>query len=348
MRIAIDSSPLISGYRSRGTGFYSKHLIDSLKKYHPENEYLLFDNNKIPSNSDLVHYPYFEPFFITLPLKKKIKTIITIHDLTTLKFPDLFPVGIKGKLKLKIQSHIARSADAIITDSGSSKKDIETILNIKSSKIFAIPLAAGDEFEKKDIASQKKEKILSKYKIPEKFALYVGDATGNKNLRRMVDAIVEVGIPIVIIGKVFEKKAEIHPWNKDLIFVQEKAKENKNIHILGFVPSEDLVDLYNLASVFVFPSLYEGFGLPVLEAASCGVPIVTTKAGSIPEVIGDAAYFVKPLETESIASGVREVLENQTLQEGLSKEGLKQSRKFSWERTADLTVKVYEEVFKKT
>lgn len=348
MRIAIDSSPLVSGHRVRGTGFYSKHLIDSLKKYHPKNDYLLFDNKSIPRSADLVHYPYFDPFFISLPLKNKIKTIITIHDLTPLIFPELFPVGIRGKLKLKIQSFAAKSADAIITDSESSKNDIEEKFKIKPSKIYSVPLAAGEEFIKKSLPKSLKDGLINKYKIPEKFALYVGDATANKNLRRLIEAISFINIPLVVVGKVFGNETESHPWNNDLIFVQEQAKKSENIHVVGFVSKEDLVDLYNLASVFVFPSLYEGFGLPLLEAAICGAPVITTKAGSIPEVIGKAAYFVDPMSTESIARGIKYVFDNKNIQDRFSKEGIMQSKKFSWRKTADLTVKVYEEVFNKT
>jgi glycosyltransferase involved in cell wall biosynthesis len=348
MRVAIDQSPLLTGHKVRGTGFYTQYLIFALKKYHPENDYVLFDLKNVPSGVDIIHYPYFDPFFVSLPIKKRIKTVVTIHDLTPLVLPDLFPAGIRGKIKFSIQRLLSKRIDAVITDSESSKKDIEKILKIKSSKVFLIPLAAGEEFKKKYLTKHEIAKMVKKYKIPKKFLLYVGDATPNKNLKRLVEAIEPLNIPLFIVGKVFENPTKKHPWNKDLIFVQKKASENKNIHLLGFVPAEELVNIYNLADLFVFPSLYEGFGLPILEAAACGIPIVTTRSGSIPEVIGETAVFVDPLDVDSISEGVKKVVKDKALYERLSKEGIERAKKFSWKKTADQTVQVYEEIFNKT
>lgn len=352
MRIAIDHSPISEGsktlHKIRGTGFYTKHLIAALVKYHPENEYIfLTPGEKIEKKVDIYHYPYFEPFFLSLPIRKPGKTVVTIHDVTPLVFPQDFPVGIKGRLKLGIQKILIKRVDSIITDSQSSKNDIEKILHIPSSKVFSIPLACSDTYKQINISKAKKEEILKKYNIPENFILYVGDATPNKNLKRLVDACSELGIPLVMVGGALVKKVESHPWNKDLIYVQNKASEDKNIFLLGFVSDEDLALLYNMAAVFVFLSFYEGFGLPILEAASCGAPIVASHAGSIPEVIGEAALFVDPFDLISIKREIKQVFVNSSLQKELSKKALKQAKKFSWKETADRTVKIYEKIHSK-
>ncbi len=352
MIIGIDNSPLVSthklAHKIRGTGFYTKNLIESLKKYHPENEYILFvQGDKLPSSIELLHYPYFDPFFLSLPLLKKVKSVVTIHDLTPLVFPKLFPVGIKGSIKYKIQKTLVKNYEAIITDSNSSKKDIEKNMHISPQDIFSVYLAAGEHFKKINISEKRRKELYSKYTLPETFVLYVGDATPNKNLARLVDSAILANVPLLLVGGALENSnVKIHPWTKDLLYVQKIAKENKNIRILGFVPDDDLVALYNLASVFVFPSLYEGFGLPVLEAASCGCPVITSKSGSLPEVMGDAAYYVNPENTAEIAQAIRVFVTDGKMRTDYSKKAISQSGKFSWKATADATIKVYEKVLK--
>lgn len=354
MIIGIDNSPLVSthklAHKIRGTGFYTKNLIEALEKFHPENEYTFFvQGEKVKKKIDLIHYPYFEPFFLSLPFRKKIKSIVTIHDLTPLVFPEMFPVGIKGNMKYFLQKKLAQKCDAIITDSESSKRDIQKIMGIPSEKIFSVPLAAASHFKKLSISDSDKKEIINKYRLPEKFALYVGDATPNKNLKNIIDACLLSHVPLVLAGGALGKADIVsHPWNKDLLYVQELAKKNSEINILGFVSDGDLVKLYNMASVFVFPSLYEGFGLPILEAAACGCPIVTSKKGSIPEVAGDAGYYVDPHSVKEIAESISLFLDNKDLRSEYSKRGIKQAEKFSWEKTADSTVKVYEKIFNKT
>jgi len=150
-----------------------------------------------------------------------------------------------------------------------------------------------------------------------------------------------------MVGKALTNKDfdRSNPWNKDLVFAQERAEKNDNIHLLGFVSQEDLVGLYNLATVFVLPSLYEGFGLPILEAMQSGCPVVTTKAGSLKEVAADAVYFVDPKDIDSIAKGIQEVFDNKKLQDQLREKGLTQAKKFSWEKTARETIAIYKKVY---
>lgn len=347
MKIAIDISPLKTGnylqHRVRGTGFYLEHLKSSLLKYFPDNIYEFFvRGQKLTMNPDIFHIPYFEPFFPTLPLRKISKTVVTVHDLTPFVFPKEFPAGIKGKLYWKFQKLFLKHADAIVTDSECSKNDILKFIGISEEKVHVVLLAAGEEFKKISLS----QSILKKYNIPPKFALYVGDATWNKNLPRLVRAAKAAEIPLVMVGKalVDNELDESNPWNKDLDYVRLFAKNNPFIHRLGFVPTEDLVALYNTAAFFVMPSLYEGFGLPLLEAMSCGCPVVTSKEGSIPEVAGDAALYADAYNEHSIAEKMKIVFSDKKKRIELSKIGIQQSKKFLWEKTATNTMEVYKQI----
>ena len=346
MKIAIDISPLHTGHKIRGAGFYLENLKKALVKYYAQNEYKFFTRGeKLSENVDLVHFPYFEPFFLALPIYKKYLTVVTVHDLTPIVFKKHFPRGIRGEIKWQMQRYALKRANAIITDSNCSKKDIVKHVGVPAERISVVYLAAGEEFKILEIGNWKL-KIKKKYGLPDRFLLYVGDVTWNKNLPRLVEAAKSINVPLVMVGKalVSEDFDRNNPWNKDLVKIQELAKDDKNIIRLGFVPTEDLVVIYNLATVFVMPSLYEGFGLPILEAMSCGCPVVTTKQGSLEEVAGDAAYYVDGYSRESIVKGIKEVFENPILQKKLLQEGLKRINEFSWKKTAEETLEVYRKV----
>jgi glycosyltransferase involved in cell wall biosynthesis len=350
MKIAIDVSPLQTGHKIRGVGFYLEHLKNSLVKYFPANEYIFFERGQdISKDVDLIHFPYFEPFFLALPIYQRFKTVVTVHDLTPIVFPDAFPAGIKGKIKWQMQRVALKKADAILTDSKSSKKDIQKLAGAKENKINVVYLAAGEQFK----VIQNSELIINnlkkKYNLPDKFVLYVGDVTWNKNLPRLMDAVKLLKIPFVMVGKslVNEDYDKNNPWNADLNRVQELVKDDSNIIRLGFVSTEDLISIYNLATVFVMPSLYEGFGLPILEAMSCGCPVVTSREGSLPEVAKDSAYFVDAYNVNSIKEGIRKVFYDESLQNELSKKGLENAKNFSWRKTAEQTLRVYQEVISK-
>jgi len=354
MNIVLDITPLKNSksiaHRVRGTGFYIKNLKSSLLQYFPDNKYIFFTRGeKLPKNIDLVHYPYFEPFFLTLPIFNKYKTVVTVHDLTPLVFPKEFPSGLKGKVKWEVQKQALKNADGIITDSVSSKKDIVKITGISEDKISVVYLAAGEEFQRIHNSELRIKNVRKKYGLPGKFVLYVGDVTWNKNLPRLVEAIKKINLTLVMVGSALVQKKfdRLNPWNQDLLEVQKLAEGDKRIIRLGFIPQEDLVLLYNTATVFAMPSLYEGFGLPILEAMRCGCPVATTKEGSLKEVGGDGAYYVNGYDVNSIASGINKVFSDQKLQEGLSLRGLKQAKKFSWKKTAEETVRVYERILVK-
>ena len=347
MKVALDISPIQGTaslqHRVRGTGFYTKNLKDALLTYDKKNSYVFFSRGQAIPQADIVHYPYFEPFFLTLPIFHSQKTVVTVHDLTPLVFPNNFPSGIKGIIKWNLQKLALQKVDAIIADSESSKKDIVKFTNIPAEKIHVVYLAAGNEFKKITFSESKKKELLKKYNLPEKFCLYVGDITWNKNLPRIVSAATEAKIPLVLVGKALtvSEYDKTNPWNSDRNKVFELIKNNPYIYRTGFVSDDDLVMLYNSAVVAVMPSLYEGFGLPIIEAMSCGCPVITSKEGSLPEVAGDAALYVDAYNTSSIANGMKTFFSELETQKKYAKMGLAQSQKFSWEKVAKETSDIY-------
>lgn len=353
MNIAIDISPLDDSgkgklHRVRGTGFYIQNLKEALLSGYPSHSYSFFTkNDQIPSTANVVHYPYFEPFFLTLPTRSIFKTVVTVHDLTPMVFPKAFPSGIKGKIKWYIQKCRLSAADAVITDSQASKKDIVKFTSIPEERIHVVYLAPHSLYRKVS-PEDTFDEVRKKYDLPEKFALYVGDVTPNKNLPRLVEAVNKANIPLVMVGNALVKKDydRLNSLNKDLIKIQEMISSTSSIYCLGFVPTEELVFIYNMAAVFVMPSLYEGFGLPLLEAMACGCPVITSDTGSIKEVVSEAAYFVDPHKTESIAEGIAEVFENKELQKELISKGETNMKRFSWKKTAGETLEVYKSVLK--
>lgn len=369
MKIAIDVSPLKTEHKYRGIGAYTERLVDALYSIKvPDFSLQLISakggsaaggkEGKIPQDADLAHYPFFDLFFLTLPLKKRKPIIVTIHDVTPLVFPDRFPKGIRGWLKLQIQRLSLRGVSAVITDSKNSKEDIGRHLGVSKEKIFVVPLAPGNEF--KLIKSTKiLNSIKVKYDLPERFVLYVGDVNWNKNVEGLIRAFKQIHtsevsprqkrgpstsevVRLVLVGKAFEDK-DLKETKLILQLIKELSLIDQT-KILGYVPTEDLVAIYNLATVCCQPSFYEGFGLPVLEAMVCGCPVVAANTASLPEVCGKAAVMVNPNKIGEISEGLMRVIRDDGLKRKLIQKGLKQAKKFSWEKAAKQTIDVYQRV----
>jgi len=347
MKIAIDTSPLSNLSQTRGIGVYTSSLINELRLI-PTIEIEEIKKDTFSCKADIVHYPFFDFFFLTLPLIKKGKTVVTIHDCTPLVFPDHYPPGIKGRIKFLIQKMSLRGTDAIITDSQNSKNDIKKYLLTPTDKIFVIPLAATE-----GIASVRNEKVLKeirkKYLLPEEFVLYVGDVNYNKNLPNLVRACRLSRISLVLAGKKTDDKRleAANTEEEPLVELNKLINEGTDVIRLGFVDKKDLAVLYSLATVYCQPSLYEGFGLQILEAMKCGCPVVTSNVSSLPEIAQDAAVLVNPEEVEKISEGIIRCWKDKKFRTEIIKKGFRQAEKFSWSKTALQTVKVYEKVFEK-
>jgi glycosyltransferase involved in cell wall biosynthesis len=338
IKIAIDISPLNDGNALRGVGFYTKHLVDALQhevKVNPDYQNFQIDlivNSKLKiENYDLVHYPYFDPFKLTLP-PKKIPTIITIHDIIERQFKKHYPVGLKGEIKWLIQRFLAQQANHIITVSHYSKHLISEYLNYPVDRIFVTYEAADSIF-------RPIKKPINKYNLPQKFVLYVGDINWNKNVPSLVKACLQLKYPLVIVGSSAVKEVPIHPWTQDIHWLQ--SIKSPLISCLGFVKDEDLPHIYNLATIYCQPSFAEGFGLPVVEAMSCGTPVIYSHETSLPEVMDFNGHFFDPYSKNGLNRALQEVWTDSGLQQEYRTKGLARSKTFSWQQTAIQTLYLY-------
>lgn len=346
MVVGIDTRPLTNDSASRGIGMYTKFLVEHLRNIE-QLEVVEISKGNLPEKVDLVHYPWFDLYYPTLPLSCPRPRVVTVHDLTPLVLQDLYPAGLKGKLMLMRQKWALKHVAGILTDSVASKKDIIKIFAIDAERVHAVHLAPQGGFPDR-IGNEAFARVRKTYDLPKEFVLYVGDVNRNKNLPELLAACRLVGLTLVVVGKqaVSEKYDRTHPENADLVILQHEAKVSGDVRLLGFVSSEDLAVLFKLASVYCQPSLYEGFGLPVLEAMSCGCPVVVTRRGSLPEIAGEAAVYAEP-ESKSLAKAIQFVTNlPDSGRARLIKEGYLQVKKFSWMQTARQTLEVYEQVLR--
>lgn len=349
MKVGINILPLETAHKLRGIGFYTKNLLEVLQK-DQEIEVVKFRHQNELKDVDLIHYPWFDLFFHTLPIKKNFPTIVTIHDVIPLIFKQYYPVGIKGRFNYLLQ-RIALLNCPIITDSQTSKFDIIRYLKIDSSKITAVPLAADQRY--RVLSDKELIHFKRKYHLPDQYMLYVGDANWTKNLTFLIKGfrkLLEFGrlkdLKLILVGGVFLKNVENinHPEIESLKQVNRMIKQyhlEQAVIRPGHLEDEELIAFYNLATCYVQPSLYEGFGIPLLQSFACGTPVISSNRGSLKEVGGDAAVFFDPTNLDQFVKIVREILEDKSLQLKLSKLGLKQAALFSWARFKEETKSVY-------
>ena len=332
-------SPPDKGNNFRGVGSYTRGMVDILKG----NDKVILEELDLGEENesfDIVHFPYYDPFFLTLPKNRKTVTFVTVHDLIPLSFPQEFPAGLRGKLKWLIQKNSIRNKDLIITDSIASKKDIHKYLG-GSVPVEVVYPGVSSSFRILK-SSEQLRMVKKKYKLPRKFVLYVGDINYNKNISGIIKSysIIQkkVGIDLVLIGKAFKGKSLELTSIEGLI---RKEGLKGKIHKLGYVEESDLVAIYNIASVYLQPSIAEGFGLPVLEAMSCGCPVVTSSISSLSEIAGDSALTGNPKDVYEIASLVEKLLRDNKLRNKMVQKGLKRVRQFSWKNFSLKMVRLY-------
>ncbi len=360
--IAIDSGPLSSGHSVRGIGVYARELLRALK----------IDGVDVRSEDlskyDVVHFTSFKPFEISLPFykPKHTKFVITIYDLIPLIYPKHYPSGIKGGIRFLINKLlIKKNVDAIITISETSKKDICRFLDVKPEKVHVIYLAPRQTF----VGGLKTglKVVKDKYKLPDKFVLYVGDINYNKNIPTLIKACKVADVNLVIAGKqaldleaggmdLRSLKGPMdyvrflfglpHPELEHYQLLLNDFKDNPKVFRLGFVPDEDLAVIYKLSTVYCQPSLYEGFGLPLVEAFASGSPVVASKTQALVEIGEGGAIFADPNDVNDFAEKIRSVYDDEILRNQLVNTGLAISKKFSWRETAAQTLNVYKRVIK--
>ena len=281
---------------------------------------------------DIVHNPSQVPTYFPL----KAKYVITVNDLTPFITPQESKTGRSSVFRMLFPKTL-RSADKIICISHNTKDDLIKKFNISSEKISVIHLAVNDNFRKMD--SLNAQKILHNYGIRTPYILYVGTLEARKNIPSLIKAfnkLKDLRIPhqLVIGGKMGWKYKEIFDLTNQLNLTNK-------ITFTGYVKEEDLPILYNAADLFVYPSLYEGFGLPPLEAMACGCPVITSNTSSLPEVVGDAGIMINPTDVNKLADSIYEVLMDKGLQADLTRKGLDRAKLFSWKKCAEETQKIY-------
>lgn len=300
---------------------------------------ILWEQFKLPKllrqmGIDILHSPGF-----IAPLRMTAKSVVTIHDMTFFSHPQ-YHTKFKRFYFKKMIPLTAKKAAVIIADSENTKKDICKYLDADKQKIAVIHLGVGKDFKKID-AGKAKKFISRKYGIKNKFILFVGMIEPRKNLQRLVDAFLQLKeheLKLVIVGK--------KGWQMDEFFKMIKElKLEDSIIFPGYVPDDDLVKFYNAAEVFVYPSMYEGFGIPVLEALACGCPVITSNTSSMPEITGPAAVLINPADTQDIKKAMQKLLKNEQLRKTLSEQGIEQAKKFSWQKTAQKTLEAYEKTY---
>jgi glycosyltransferase involved in cell wall biosynthesis len=373
MRIAIDYRSALS--QRVGVGRYTHNLVESLSSIDRENDYLLFsfllkgyksntsdftppgpnfksvsapiptrmtrfwaNRLSVPIESvigecDIVHFPEPYPF-----RSRKGKIVVTVHDVSFALMPEAFTRDVVSLFK-KQMDVVARRADEIIAVSEQTKSDLVQLYGLDDSKIHVVLHGVGKSFRPiKEL--EELQDIRTEYGLPEKFVLHVGTLEPRKNHRRTLEAYRLMRekhsgqYHLVICGK--------KGWLYDEVLRMSESPSLKgNVLFTGYVRDEDLPGIYNLAAAVIYPSLYEGFGLPIAEAMACGRPVLTSDRGAMAEVAHGAALLVDPEDVDGMADGLYRLLEDETLRRDLVEAGLKRASGLTWEETARKTLQVY-------
>jgi glycosyltransferase involved in cell wall biosynthesis len=353
MRIAFDVSALTTPHS--GVATYTRNLADHLRSCHQDEILPMAHTSVLPRAlnktvwmqavlpiqlsrvaPDVCHFTNSVASWWT-----PCPSVVTIHDTTLWLLPRFHP----RRRLLAMRPFIpagARHARAIIAVSAATKRDVVRTLKVPEAKVHVVYEAAAPQFRPLQ-HSTAVEAVRRKYGLPESFVLYVGTIEPRKNLIRLFEAFQIVrrrGCRSSVLALVGNRG-----WNDDGILASiDRLGLKDAVRFLGHAPTDDVVALYNLAELLVMPSLYEGFGLPVIEAMACGTPVVTSPNGSLAEIAGDAAEYVDPWQVESIATGVHTVLTNQDRNVALRAAGLERAAQFSWRATAEQTRRVYSAV----
>jgi len=358
MKIAIDARK----WRDYGIGTYVRNLVRHLAHLDRETTYFLFcdradqatlrdlaenfvpivdgssgygiqEHISIPLRvhrlgADLLHSPHY-----VLPLLCRHRAVVTIHDCIHLLFPEYLPNRLAPRYAREMMGSAIRRSDLVLTVSEASRRDILSFYPSTNPERVEVVPNAIDEAILQDPGEEEMERVRERYQIRGRFVLYAGNIKPHKNLERLIAAFGLLkqrpgheDVKLLIIGDEVNKYGALRRS-------VEAAAVRQDVRFFGFVPERTLAALYRLADAFAFPSLYEGFGLPPLEAMACGTPVVTSRISSLPEVVGDAALLVDPYRVDDIASGLERVLGDEALRAGLVARGRERVKLFSWERS---------------
>jgi glycosyltransferase involved in cell wall biosynthesis len=362
--------------RDFGIGTYIRSLVHALSTIDQTNQYTLVSApadvrtlSGLPENFhsavyarsdhtflDHLAFPIFlrglSPDLVHIPLNRvpmlMVKPyVVTIHDMANLLFQEEYSTLRMQLRRIRFKRGLVR-ANRVIAVSESTKRDVENVLGIPTDRICRVYNAPDPGFfQRASNPGQEQGRIMERYQINYPFLLYAGNVRRHKNVPRLVEAFAVVrdqlashpvykDLRLVIIGDTISQ----HPAVRQTVI---KSRVENVVRFLGFVPFDTLRCFYESAAVFVFPSRYEGFGLPPLEAMACGTPVVTSNVSSLPEVVGDAAVLVNPENVFDIARGIRDVRLDEELCARLIRRGREQAARFSWSRTARQVLEIYKE-----
>jgi glycosyltransferase involved in cell wall biosynthesis len=367
MRIAFDGTTLTPG--RTGVGYYTEHLLQHLAREVETtgDELIVVSNQPIDTQAPLprhvrVHEGHRFPIRIgwmqmraaraldfirpdiahftngMMPWASPVQTVVTIHDMSLRLYPRCHPFR-RLVLNRPLMYQAVRRATALVTVSNSTRRDLLRLHGVQPDRVSVVHEAASPAFRPlRDRAAL--DALRARYRLPDRFLLYVGTIEPRKNLRRLMEAFAQAraaGIPhdLVCVGP--------YGWSsRDLSSHVERLGISSAVHFTGYVPFEDLPGLYNLGEFFVFPSLYEGFGLPVVEAMACGTPVITANSSSLSEIAADAAETVDPSSVDALAQAIRKLAEDPAWRAELSQRGLARAKTFSWTQTAREMLSVYQ------
>ncbi len=379
MKIGINA--LFFQYPATGSGQYMLHLLSALSQADTQNEYILLGPQPVDGQNqsafpyqvksvpgivaghenvqkvvweqltgpaaahkagvDIFHVPYFAS-----PLLPRTPTVVTIHDVIPMRLPAYQPDA-KVKAYMRLVASAAHRATMIITVSQHAKQDMVDALKLPAERIRVIYEAAGEEYRPvTDPVTL--AKVRAKYGLGERYIFYLGGLDQRKNVPQLVRAFAHLygqlsdnKLQLLIAGNPDKQKGPLFPDPRPV--AADLGMTGQIIY--RYIDEEDKPAIYSGASLFVFPSLYEGFGLTPLEAMSCGTPVVCSNRTSLPEVVGDAALMVNPENTRALVEAMRRVLTSDELEADLRTRSVQRAAQFSWDKTADETITVYEETF---
>jgi glycosyltransferase involved in cell wall biosynthesis len=288
----------------------------------------LWHRLRLPLPVELITGPlelFYSPDFVLPPTRRATRTLLTVHDLSFLHYPEAFVPTLRRYLERVVPRSVAR-ADHVLADSEATRADLIAHLGTAPEKVDVLYSGVDPRFGPESKAGER-ERLEKRYGVGDQpYILSVGTVQPRKNYTRLIRAFASLRAEAQLLiagGK---------GWLYEEIVAE--AEEHEAVHLLGFVEDEDLPALYRNAALFAFPSLYEGFGLPVLEALACGTPVVCSDASSLPEVAGNAALLVDPLDIDVLTEAMARVLGDADLRQAMIARGLQQAARFTWERAA--------------
>ncbi|MCB0216670.1 MAG: glycosyltransferase family 4 protein [Chloroflexi bacterium] len=284
---------------------------------------------------DLAHVPYWAP-----PLRPTVPTLVTVHDLIPLLLPD-YRRRRSVRAYTALVARASRSAAAILVDSEHGARDVRANLDVDPARVHVVPLGVDARFRPQ--APERLAELCARLDLPERFGLHVGGFDRRKNLETLIQAWVAVhagtGLPLVLAGRPPAPGDSLHPDPRAL--ARRAGLPESALRLPGFVTDADLPTLYAAATLFAFPSRYEGFGLGPLEAMACGTPVLASDASSLPEVVGEAGLLLPPDDPAAWSEALRRLLDDPGLADRMRAAGLARAAEFTWVRTARRTRAVY-------